>query len=161
MESRIGITGKMYAVEEDSMALMEECSKSATDVRKNWSLTVDTAVRRQPLFIKRTRDYISLLNVDTLASLLRAYKFHLELRADASGRVSGMVDELGIAASGDTREVCIAETLFTMKDFARDFYASYEQRALLPDQQPYIPYVLKLLVTPDQQLYEDMICRDA
>ncbi len=36
---------------------------SATDVRKNWSLVIDNVVREKPVYVKRTRDNVALINL--------------------------------------------------------------------------------------------------
>ena len=43
---------------------------SATEVRKNWSLTLDSVIRNRPAYIKRTRDNVALSDVNTLISLI-------------------------------------------------------------------------------------------
>ena len=37
---------------------------NATDVRKEWSTVIEKVVREKPQFIKRTRDYMFLANID-------------------------------------------------------------------------------------------------
>ena len=48
----------------------------ATDVRKNWSLTLDSVVRERPAYIKRTHDSIAMMDVSTLNTLLMGYRFN-------------------------------------------------------------------------------------
>ena len=48
---------------------MDQCidyMKSASEVRKEWSSTIDTALREHPVFIQRTRDNLILLDIATL-----------------------------------------------------------------------------------------------
>ncbi len=44
---------------------------SSTDVRKNWSETLDSVVRERPAYIKRTRDNLALMNIIRFLSFFR------------------------------------------------------------------------------------------
>ena len=48
---------------------------NATDVRKEWSTIVDSAVRVKPQFFKRTRDYCFLSDFYFMDELLKGYSF--------------------------------------------------------------------------------------
>ena len=47
--------------------------KIASDVRKEWSRTIDTALRERPVFIQRTRDNLVLLDLATLRIIFRPW----------------------------------------------------------------------------------------
>ena len=51
---------------------------NATEVRKEWSAVCDSVIREKPKFIKRTRDYMFLSDINTLNDLLSAYQFTAE-----------------------------------------------------------------------------------
>lgn len=53
-------------------------AKNSTDVRKNWSETIDSAVRSHPEFIKRNRDLLTLINTSHLEKLLTKYNIYVE-----------------------------------------------------------------------------------
>ena len=46
---------------------------NATDVRKNWSITLDSVVHERPAYIKRTRDSIALIDINTLNTIFSVY----------------------------------------------------------------------------------------
>nr|HPJ75923.1 hypothetical protein [Clostridia bacterium] len=54
-------------------------AKNSTDVRKNWSETIDSAVRSHPEFIKRNRDLLTLINTSHLEKLLTKYNIYVEI----------------------------------------------------------------------------------
>ena len=37
---------------------------NATDVRKEWSTVIDNTIREKPQFIRRTRDYMMLADIE-------------------------------------------------------------------------------------------------
>ncbi len=61
---------------------------SATDVRKNWSVTLDSVVRERPAYIKRTRDNIAMIDVGTLLDALAGYKFEADVYTEEDGSVT-------------------------------------------------------------------------
>ena len=48
---------------------------NATDVRKDWSSVVDSAIRVKPQFFKRTRDYLFLSDLHFMEELLAGYSY--------------------------------------------------------------------------------------
>ncbi len=61
---------------------------SSTDVRKNWSETLDSVVHERPAYIKRTRDNVALLNMNTLMELLSGYKFTVRKYVEEDGSIT-------------------------------------------------------------------------
>ncbi|MBO5587550.1 MAG: hypothetical protein J5899_02370 [Acidaminococcaceae bacterium] len=52
------------------MLAVEQLSRSSSEVRKEWSSTIDATVRLRPQFVQRTHDNITMLNTVMLAELL-------------------------------------------------------------------------------------------
>ena len=76
--------------------------QNASDVRKNWSITIDTVVHDRPAFINRTHDYVTMLSSGLLADILHDYKYHVTLENESDGSVTGRVTEFDILYHNQT-----------------------------------------------------------
>ena len=50
---------------------------NATDVRKNWSVTLDQVAHERPAYVKRTHDNVAIMSVSTLNAMLAGYRFYV------------------------------------------------------------------------------------
>ena len=71
---------------------------NATDVRKEWSLVIDNVVREKPQFIRRTRDYMMLADIDFLKILLEPYIFNATILTEDDGSITLELDEIDLVA---------------------------------------------------------------
>lgn len=134
--------------------------QNASDVRKNWSLTIDSVVHDKPAFINRTHDYVAMLDSRLIADVLHDYKYHIELDTEDDGSTTGYVTELELVENAPTRKECIISILKAMKDYALDYYSEFSYWSKAPNRAPHLPYILKLLVSDDAMIMEDMVCLD-
>lgn len=134
--------------------------KSASDVRKEWSRTIDTALRERPVFIQRTRDNLVLLDLATLRIIFRQIRFNLSLHTEKDGSVTCTEEELDLVENAATKEACISRMIAAMQDYANDFYDEFALWSKAPNRQDHIPYVLKILASTDAEIREDIICHD-
>ena len=142
------------------MLAMEQLSRSSTEVRKEWSSTIDATVRLRPQFVQRTHDNITMLKTDTLAELLSGCKLHVALYREPDGSYTASVDEMDVVENGATREECLDNLLTALKEYARDYYEEFEYWSSAPNRRAHLPYVIKLLTTPDAMLRRDILCHD-
>lgn len=133
---------------------------SASEVRKEWSSTIDTALREHPVFFQRTRDNLILLDVATLWLAFRHLQFHLSFYEEENGSVTCTEEELDLVENAPTREECIRQMIGAMRDYANDFYNDFALWSKAPNRQDHISYVLKILSSTDAQIREDIVCRD-
>ena len=49
---------------------------NATDVRKNWSVTLDNVAHERPAYVKRTHDNVAIFSINTLNMMLAGYHFN-------------------------------------------------------------------------------------
>ena len=142
------------------MLAMEQLSRSATAVRKEWSSTIDAAVRVRPQFMQRTHDNVTLLNTDTLAEMLRGCKLHVTMYPEPDGSYTASVTELDVIENGNTKEACMDNLLAELKAYARDYYEEFDYWSAAPNRKAHLPYVIKILTSSDSVLREDMLCQD-
>ncbi len=134
--------------------------QNASDIRKNWSVTIDSVVHDRPAFISRTHDYLALLDSKLLSEILKGYKYHIRLDKEDDESYTGYVEELELVENSPTKEECLKSMVSAMKDYAVDYYAEFNYWSKAPNRAPHIPYVIKLLVSSDEMIMEDMICQD-
>lgn len=132
---------------------------NATDARKQWSSVIDTAVRKRPVFIKRTRDNVTMINSEAFENLLTSYKFHISLIPEDDGTVTASVKEIDIVDNGATKEEAVEKIMTDLREYAVDFYSEFDYWRSAPNRKNHVPFVLKILLSTDDQLKEALICR--
>ena len=99
--------------------------QNASEVRKNWSVTLDSVVYERPAFIKRTRDQVAMVNTDLLLRLLAYCKYHVISEKEDDGSVTCYVEELQLVENAPEKEECINKVVAAMKDYAVDYYSRF------------------------------------
>ena len=122
---------------------------NATQVRKEWSTVVDSVVRHKPAFIKRTRDYMMLSNVDIIEKMLEVYKFHAELIVESNGSVTISLDEIDLIENGVDEQDAINKIAHGILDYAEDYYNDFAYWYAAPNRKAHLPYVMKALILGD------------
>ncbi len=149
----------MY-IAEDCMEPIVDYMKNASEVRKEWSSTIDTAIRERPVFFQRTRDNLALLDIATLQLAFRDLHFDLTFFNEEDGSVTCAEEHLDLVENALTRDECILKMFHAIRDYASDYYDEFTLWSKAPNRQGHIPYVLKVLVSTDAEIREDMICHD-
>ena len=132
---------------------------NATQVRNEWSTVVDTVIREKPQFIKRTRDYMVLSNIDTLESLPAAYSFHAETFVEDDGSVTISLDEFDLAENSANEQEAQLKPAEAILEYAKDYYNDFAYWAR-GNRKAHLPYVFKALILNDALKIGDLIqCR--
>ena len=142
------------------MAEMIDYYQSASEVRKEWSRTIDTVMRERPVFIQRTRDNLIMLDLATFRLLFEHVRFNVSVYTEKDGSVTCTEDDLDLAENAASREDCIRQLITAMRDYAEDFYQDFFLWSKAPNRRAHIPYILKILASTDAEILEDIICRD-
>lgn len=136
------------------------CYQNASEVRKNWSTTIDSVVRERPAFINRTHDSVAMLDSNLLLSLLEDYKYHVVIEREDDGSFTGFVNDLNLVENAPDKEECINNLVSSMKDYAIDYYTEFGYWSKASNRKSHIPYILKLLISSDDRIKEDIVCRN-
>ena len=131
--------------------------ESATDVRKEWSLFFDKAVREKPVFIKRTRDNAVLADVRFISLLLENYTFDCTVYKEEDGTITLSSNMFDLVENGSTEEEAKSKMASGILEYAEDFYAEYEVWSIAPNRRSHIPYVYKALLLNDIGKIGDLI----
>lgn len=130
---------------------------NATDVRKNWSEVADSVIRKRPQFIKKTRDYMLLSNIDFMESLLSAYTFTAKAYKEEDGSYTLSLNEIDIIENAPTIKEAKKNLAKALLEYSTDFYNEFEVWSSAPNRKNHIPYVFKTLIIDDIQKIEECI----
>lgn len=135
-------------------------SMNATDVRKNWSEVADSVIRTKPKFIKKTRDYMFLSNIQFLDLLLADVSYNAKTYIEADGSVTISLDELCLVENAETEKealLCMANSIL---EYSLDFYNDFQIWSIAPNKKAEIPYVFKALILDDvDKIKENIKCQ--
>ena len=79
------------------MAEIIDYCRSASEVRKEWSRTIDTVIRERPVFVQRTRDNLVMLDLATFRLLFEQFRFDVSVYREDDGTVTCTEDHLDLA----------------------------------------------------------------
>ena len=140
--------------------MLEMFALNATEVRKNWSTYLDE-VREKPIFIKRTRDFSALINIDCINVLLEDVKIEYSKIIDSDGSVVISANNMDIISSGATEKEALNAFVDDLVEYSQDFYDDFSFWSSAKNRKSDIPVVLKILVSRDKKEVEDLlVCRN-
>ncbi len=96
---------------------------NATDVRKNWSITLDNVAHERPAYIKRTHDNVAIFSVDTLNMILAGYHFNARRFKEKDGSVTLSSVDLDIVVNDVNEEAAKRRLAEYIKEYAEEFYS--------------------------------------
>jgi len=132
---------------------------NATKVRNEWSSVVESVIREKPAFIKKTRDYLFLSDIDVLRNILSAYSFNAKIFTEDDGSITLSLDEIGLTENAPDLPCAVSALSRAILEYSEDFYNdfSYWCRG---NGELHIPYVLKALILNDINKIGELIkCR--
>ena len=140
--------------------MLEMLALSATEVRKNWSTYLDE-VREKPIFIKRTRDFSALINIDCINALLENVKIEYTKITDNDGSIVIFADNMDIVSSGATEKEALSAFINDLTEYSQDFYDDFSFWSSAKNRKSDIPIVLKILICKNKKEVEDLlVCRN-
>ena len=122
---------------------------NATDVRKNWSEVSESVIREKPTFIKKTRDYMMLSNMEFISELLAGYSFSAVKYIEEDGSVTLSLNELDLVENGANEKEALSMLAESILEYSIDFYNEFNMWSVAPNRKGEIPYVFKALVLDD------------
>lgn len=130
---------------------------NATDVRKEFSQTIDTAIREKPQFIRRTRDYLFLSDINFVDTLLSAYSFTAKKFVEDDRSVTLSLNEIDLAENAETEESAKKKLAQSIIEYAEDFYNDFNFWSIAPNRKGHIPWVFKALIIDDADKLGELI----
>ena len=129
--------------------LIDMLTMNATDVRKNWSEVSESVIREKPKFIKKTRDYMMLSNMDFINTLLSGYEFTAAKYIEEDGSVTLSLNEIPLVENAPTEDEAISILSNSILEYVTDFYNEFNMWSSAPNKKTEIPYVFKALILDD------------
>jgi hypothetical protein len=129
----------------------------ATDVRRDWSTVMETAVREKPQFIKRTRDYMVLADLKFFENLLSAYQFTADEFTEVDGSITLSLNEIDLIENGKTEAEARNSLGRSILEYAEDFYKEFTLWSAAPNRKNHIPYIFKALSIDDSSKIGDSL----
>lgn len=135
--------------------------ENATDVRKEWSSVCDSVIHDKPKFIKRTRDKMWFSNLDTMAEILKAYKFTAQKFSEEDGSVTLSLNEIDLIENGIDETAARIALGNAILDYANEYYSNYAFYSYSPNRKGHVPYIFKAIIMDDpQKIGESILCQD-
>jgi len=139
----------------------EMLTLNATDVRKEWSMVIDNVVREKPQFIRRTRDYMMLADIDFLKILLEPYTFQAKKFYEEDRSITLELSEIDLVVNAESEPKAIEKMAQEIIEYAEEFYSEFNFWSVAPNRKAHIPYVFKALILDDvKKIGELIICQD-
>ena len=133
---------------------------NATDVRKNWSITLDSVVHDKPAYIKRTRDEIAMMDVRMLSYLLKIYQYIAEKYVEPDGSITLSLKDMDLVVNSIDEESAKDELSGEILEYAEEYYKDFSIWSTATNRQNHIPYVIKALMMDRESIRESIICLD-
>ncbi len=130
---------------------------NATDVRQDWSAVMERVIREKPQFIKRTRDYMVLTNINLFETLLSVYQYTADRFNEEDGSVTLSLRELDLVENAPTEKEARNLLGNSILEYAEDFYNEFSLWSTAPNRRVHVPYILKALILDDAVKLGDSI----
>lgn len=131
---------------------------NSSEVRKNFSQFIDTVIRKRPQIIKRSRDRLIAVDIQTMSQILNGVKMHYNIFAEEDGSYTASLEEIDIVVNGNDEEEIkkmLAKELF---DYAIEYYDDFDLYSKAPNRKNHIAYILKILIANEIDEVEKMLC---
>ena len=134
--------------------------KSSTDVRKEWSSTIDKVVREKPVAVKRSRDLVYLLSQKDIEQILSSYKFTANEFKEDDGSITLALNEIDIAVNAENEEAAVYKLAEDIKEYAEEYYDDFEYWYSSLNRKDHYPYILRVLALDDiEKIKEQIKCQ--
>ena len=132
---------------------------NATDVRKNWSMTLDSVVRDRPVYVKRTHDNVAIMDLRLLHYLLGIYGYRAKLYTEPDGSVTLSAEDLDLAVNAENEKAARIALAHDIKTYADDYYQEFSLWSSAPNRRSHVPYVMKALMQSEEEIEEEIQCQ--
>lgn len=131
---------------------------NSTEVRKEFGGYIDIIIRKKPVFIKRSRDYIMGISIDMAKELVKDIKFEFEKYIENDGSVTLSFVDFDFVVNGSDFEKAICLLIKDLREYAEEYYNDIEYWSTDVNRKNHLPSILKVLMTDDEELRESLLC---
>ena len=132
-------------------------SINVTDVQKEWSTVVDSAIQEKPKFVKRTQDCMMILGVRFMETMLDAYRFTAERYEEDNGSITLGLNEIDLVENGIDENDARMKLSASILEYAEDYYNDFSLYYSSSNRRHHLPYVIKSLILNDVVKIRELI----
>lgn len=129
----------------------------ATNVRKNFSSVVDTAVREKPVMFKRNRDHLMLLSNSQVLSLLQEYNLRAKYVAEEDQTITAILDGFDLVVNAADQEQAKTKLAGELVDYAKEYFEQFPLYYNSLNRKEHFPYILRVLLAEDLNEVKELI----
>lgn len=127
------------------MILMQ--TVQATEVRNNFSATVDTVVREKPIMVKRNRDHLLFLSQNHALALVNQCNFTIIYVPEDDGSITASLESFDLAVNAADADQAITALAKELIDYAQDYFDQFQLYFSSANRKQHFPYVLRVLLS--------------
>ncbi|MBN1622739.1 MAG: hypothetical protein JXN10_07440 [Clostridia bacterium] len=122
----------------------------SSDVRKNWSLVINTVIRSKPILIKRNQDIVSMMSLEQLNLLLKKFSITMKIWRESDGSVSGLIEELDLLENRKTEQLLKKALYDELIEYCNEYMNEFQLYFHSKDRNRHFPYVQKVLANENR-----------
>lgn len=131
---------------------------NSTDVRKDFSATIDNVIYKKPQFIKRTHNHMIFIEESELNRILSNLTIPVNFikEEDGSYIAKNTVIE-DVFSVGSTKEEALNNLCKELIEYAQDYYADYDLYSKTPNRHNHAAIVMRILSSPSIEKVKEML----
>ena len=131
---------------------------SSTDVRKEFSSTIDKVIHCKPQFVQRTHNKMVMIEEGELNSLLSVFNIPVKFIKENDGSflaTNSVIED--VFSTGATKEEAMSELCKDLIEYAQEYYDNYDLYSKTPNRKKHAPYVMRILSSPSVESVRGML----
>ena len=131
---------------------------NSTDVRKDFSATLDNVIHEKPQFVKRTHNRMIFIEEGEFNRLFSSLMIPVKIvkEKDGSFIATNSVME-DVFSTGKTKEEAIDNLCDDLIEYAADYYADYELYSKAPNRKNHAAYVMRIISSPSNEEVKEIL----
>lgn len=134
---------------------------SSSEVRKNFSDTINNAIYSKPQLIKRNKNDVMLISKDTVFDMLENLRIKLVIKKDKNTYYTENEVLEDIIGWGNTKQEAIDDFIKFLDIYAHDYYDNFQVYSKTERGKKDLPYVFRVICSTSLEDIKSMlICQD-
>ena len=129
----------------------------ATDIRKNFSSAIDTAVREKPVAFQRNRDKLMLFSNAQVLGLLKDCSLKPVFISEEDGSITATLDGFDLVINAANQEEATTKLAEEIIEYAVEYYDQFQLYFSSNNRKQHFPYVLRVLLAEDLDEVKELI----
>jgi hypothetical protein len=129
----------------------------ATDIRKNFSSAIDTAVREKPVAFQRNRDKLMLFSNAQVLGLLKDCSLKPVFISEEDGSITATLDGFDLVINAANQEEATTKLAEEIIEYALEYYDQFQLYFSSNNRKQHFPYVLRVLLAEDLDEVKELI----